>query len=160
LVLFQDDVAFLMYNDETPDGTEHFGRAHQKGMLQKFKKIQAQAKIWQGATRALSNLMIRNFFPGVVAFDDKQGFWLVHSVPKFPPKAKYGFGYPESGHRYGQMFLCISLNGSHFNAIGELYTEGSKSNIPLLRAPRAAYRCTQHLRRADVTRIRLESGAQ
>jgi deoxyribonuclease-2 len=44
---------------------------------------------------------------GAVVFGDTKGFWLVHSVPKFPPVDDYG--YPKSGHMYGQTFLCISL---------------------------------------------------
>ena len=44
---------------------------------------------------------------GVVGFNEKNGFWLVHSVPKFPTADVYG--YPHTGRRYGQSFLCISL---------------------------------------------------
>jgi deoxyribonuclease-2 len=44
---------------------------------------------------------------GAVVFGETSGFWLVHSVPKFPPVDHYG--YPDSGHRNGQTFLCISL---------------------------------------------------
>ena len=48
---------------------------------------------------------------GVVALGEWRGFWLVHSVPKFPPAAgKYG--YPRTGHMYGQTFLCITLETS------------------------------------------------
>ena len=45
---------------------------------------------------------------GVVVFGERQGFWLVHSVPKFPPE-RSGYGYPSTGHMYGQTFLCVSL---------------------------------------------------
>ena len=45
---------------------------------------------------------------GVVVLGERRGFWLVHSVPKFPPAAgKYG--YPRTGHMYGQTFLCITI---------------------------------------------------
>ena len=48
---------------------------------------------------------------GVVAFDQNEGFWLVHSVPHFPPNTENNgkYGYPHTGQRYGQSFLCISL---------------------------------------------------
>jgi len=50
---------------------------------------------------------------GVVAFDQLSGFWLVHSVPKYPPSPKsQQYGYPHSGQMYGQSFLCISLKTS------------------------------------------------
>merc|ERR1711962_1991193 len=33
---------------------------------------------------------------GAIAFDKTSGFWLIHSVPRFAPKVKYGYGYPKS----------------------------------------------------------------
>jgi deoxyribonuclease II len=48
---------------------------------------------------------------GVVVFDKADGFWLVHSVPKFPPHpATDPFGYPSTGEKFGQSFLCISVS--------------------------------------------------
>lgn len=55
---------------------------------------------------------------GDLAFDDTSGFWLIHSVPSFPPLVKDGFNYPESGERYGQSFLCVTFQLSTFNDIG------------------------------------------
>ncbi|CAF0975520.1 unnamed protein product [Adineta steineri] len=51
---------------------------------------------------------------GVVAFDDstQTGFWLVHSVPRFPPPIVQGYGYPDSGRVFGQTMLCMTLNTS------------------------------------------------
>ena len=44
---------------------------------------------------------------------------MVHSVPHYPPAATDGYGYPDTGHRYGQMYLCISLNSTDvMNDIG------------------------------------------
>jgi deoxyribonuclease II len=36
---------------------------------------------------------------GILAFDDgtQTGFWLIHSVPHFPPVTKNGYGYPDTG---------------------------------------------------------------
>ncbi|XP_066910256.1 plancitoxin-1-like [Clytia hemisphaerica] len=55
---------------------------------------------------------------GAMAFDQETGFWMVHSVPHFPDYVKNGYGYPHTGHKYGQMFLCITLNSSAVNDIG------------------------------------------
>lgn len=48
---------------------------------------------------------------GVVAFDEREGFWLIHSVPKYPPELTdhATYDYPHTGHRYGQSFLCVSF---------------------------------------------------
>jgi deoxyribonuclease-2 len=37
---------------------------------------------------------------GVLVFEDKTqtGYWLVHSVPHFPPTIEQGYGYPDSGN--------------------------------------------------------------
>lgn len=50
----------------------------------------------------------RGHTKGIVAFGAKTGFWLVHSVPNFPPSNSYS--YPDSGRHYGQSFLCITLS--------------------------------------------------
>ena len=47
---------------------------------------------------------------GVLAGDaNDSGFYLVHSVPKFPDMSGGAYAYPKSGETYGQSFLCISL---------------------------------------------------
>ncbi|ELU06802.1 hypothetical protein CAPTEDRAFT_171507 [Capitella teleta] len=55
---------------------------------------------------------------GDLAFDSTSGFWLVHSLPKFPPVANESYAYPETGKLFGQTFLCISLGNQNFNTIG------------------------------------------
>lgn len=58
--------------------------------------------------------MIYGHSKGVLAFDDKTqtGFWLVHSVPRFPQPIAQGYGYPNSGRVFGQTMLCVTLNAS------------------------------------------------
>ena len=59
---------------------------------------------------------------GVVAFDGTgTGFWLVHSVPRFPPTPgpNITYSFPATGFRYGQTMLCISLALSQADLIGE-----------------------------------------
>ena len=52
---------------------------------------------------------------GVVSFGQETGFWLVHSVPKYPPNPKIeGYGYPHTGEKYGQSFLCVSLKSENY----------------------------------------------
>ena len=47
-----------------------------------------------------------------MALNESGGYWLVHSVPKYPPTLENNsvYDYPHTGQMYGQTFLCISLN--------------------------------------------------
>ncbi|XP_065366066.1 plancitoxin-1 [Calliphora vicina] len=54
---------------------------------------------------------------GVIATDGLTGIWLVHSVPKFPSIPRYE--YPSTAAHYGQSFLCITLNSTEMEKIGE-----------------------------------------
>jgi deoxyribonuclease-2 len=49
---------------------------------------------------------------GVVGWEGETGFWLIHSVPRFPSFAKDGAyaGLPDNELRYGQSMLCLSLD--------------------------------------------------
>jgi len=73
---------------------------------------------------------------GVVAFTDDVGFWLIHSVPRFPldPKTTK-YEYPSNEVRNGQSFLCVSYNAhENFAKIAEkIYTNRAyiySYNIP------------------------------
>lgn len=58
---------------------------------------------------------------GVLGFDDTSGFWLIQSVPGFPPAKEDGYSYPDSGKLNGQSMLCISLSSSNFENIGKQF---------------------------------------
>lgn len=55
---------------------------------------------------------------GVVAFDEQSGFWLIHSAPRFPTHKTEGYKWPTTLNKYGQTFLCISLQTE--NALDEI----------------------------------------
>lgn len=56
---------------------------------------------------------------GVAMGDNLSGFWLVHSVPHYPPEASSNvYSYPKTGVIYGQSFLCITLLPKDLNTIG------------------------------------------
>ncbi|XP_046559146.1 plancitoxin-1-like [Haliotis rubra] len=54
---------------------------------------------------------------GVFAFDKEEGFWLVHSTPRFPPNREDGYNFPPSGNYNGQSFLCVSYKYSQLKTI-------------------------------------------
>uniref|UniRef100_A0A182QG06 Uncharacterized protein n=1 Tax=Anopheles farauti TaxID=69004 RepID=A0A182QG06_9DIPT len=61
----------------------------------------------------------RGHSKGVVSTDSTTGFWLIHSVPKFPPEIGAGYSYPHTGMLYGQSFLCISLDASQMETVAK-----------------------------------------
>ncbi|KAH0948837.1 hypothetical protein HN011_011663 [Eciton burchellii] len=89
---------------------------------------------------------------GVMMANQRQGFWLIHSVPNYPPVPNSGndtrshvdkksipeslaeYDYPPSGKNYGQSFLCISMDGDQFDLVGEqlMYNQITvyRRNIP------------------------------
>ncbi|KAK6028479.1 deoxyribonuclease II [Ostertagia ostertagi] len=59
----------------------------------------------------------RGHSKGVAVFTIDSGFWLVHSVPNFPPPDKYD--YPETGSKYAQSFICLSLDANYLEDISQ-----------------------------------------
>ncbi|EYC35768.1 hypothetical protein Y032_0986g3296 [Ancylostoma ceylanicum] len=59
----------------------------------------------------------RGHSKGVAAFDNDVGFWMVHSIPNFPPLKKYD--YPKSGTRFAQSLLCLSLSTNALEDVGQ-----------------------------------------
>ena len=57
---------------------------------------------------------------GVVGWDKEGGFWVVHSFPKFPSLVANGYsGVDASQLIYGQSALCVSVDFSTLNVIGD-----------------------------------------
>ncbi|XP_075239727.1 plancitoxin-1-like [Convolutriloba macropyga] len=75
----------------------------------------------------------RGHTKGAWAFDSLGGFFLTHSVPKFPNFLEGGYSYPSSGCYYGQSMMCISLNASQFDKLGThfLYTYPWNYNVSI-----------------------------
>ena len=63
-----------------------------------------------------------------MAFDDASGFWLIHSVPRFP-RIEDTYEYPKTGLKYGQSFLCISFKTSSLDDIGLIKQTSSFNNL-------------------------------
>ncbi|KAI5092448.1 deoxyribonuclease-2-alpha precursor [Silurus meridionalis] len=87
----EGELGYILYNDQPPE---------QRGV--------------NGANRSGGHTK------GVVLFNSRQGFWLVHSTPHFPPPKTVGkFSYPSSGINNGQNFICVTYPLERFNTIGE-----------------------------------------
>ncbi|XP_058146523.1 deoxyribonuclease-2-alpha [Dasypus novemcinctus] len=86
-------LAFLLYNDQPPKAG--------------------------GAPDASS----RGHSKGVLLLDPNGGFWLVHSVPHFPPpSSSAAYSWPQSSQMYGQTLLCVSFPFRQFQDIGRQLT--------------------------------------
>uniref|UniRef100_H2QFH3 Deoxyribonuclease-2-alpha n=1 Tax=Pan troglodytes TaxID=9598 RepID=H2QFH3_PANTR len=86
-------LAFLLYNDQPPQPSK------------------AQDSSMRGHTK------------GVLLLDHDGGFWLVHSVPNFPPPASSAaYSWPHSACTYGQTLLCVSFPFAQFSKIGKQLT--------------------------------------
>jgi deoxyribonuclease II len=85
------------------------------------------AQVDQGATNLVGSLKYNDQWPdnskhdsyghtkGVVGFDSRTGFWLIHSVPRYPPTP---YTYPDYAAKFGQSFLCVSYTLENINEIG------------------------------------------
>ncbi|OQR76197.1 deoxyribonuclease-2-like [Tropilaelaps mercedesae] len=72
---------------------------------------------------------------GVIEFTKDGGYWLMHSVPRFPLNVlTKRFEFPQSSVNNGQVFMCISLSGDHLNkvvaALRQQYPYIYESNAP------------------------------
>lgn len=70
--------------------------------------------------------MVLSFGSGVLLLDKEEGFWLIHSVPGFPPPSHAAYRWPPHAHRYGQTLLCVSFPFDQFSKIGE-WGQGSRA---------------------------------
>ncbi|XP_069851087.1 deoxyribonuclease-2-alpha-like [Dipodomys merriami] len=89
-------LAFLLYNDQPPK-----------------------------SSLAKDSTSSRGHTKGVLLMDQEGGFWLVHSVPCFPPPASSGaFSWPHNAQRFGQTLICVSFPLEEFLRIGRqlMYT--------------------------------------
>ncbi|KAJ8277800.1 hypothetical protein GJAV_G00080200 [Gymnothorax javanicus] len=56
---------------------------------------------------------------GALHFDQSQGFWLIHSVPHFPPFPDRGYSWPPTGKQNGQTLFCVTYKYGQFLNIAQ-----------------------------------------
>ncbi|XP_062961852.1 deoxyribonuclease-2-beta [Cynocephalus volans] len=54
---------------------------------------------------------------GLLLWNRVQGFWLIHSIPQFPPIPEEGYDYPPTGRRNGQSGICVTFQYNQYEAI-------------------------------------------
>ena len=79
-----DRLAYVVYNDQPPDGAQVLGPPAPEGDNGAHSK-------------------------GVLVTDGEVGFWLVHSTPKLPDVRLAQYAYTGSP-KFGQTYLCLSLS--------------------------------------------------
>ncbi|KAM5267620.1 deoxyribonuclease-2-beta isoform 2-T3 [Hipposideros larvatus] len=55
---------------------------------------------------------------GLLLWNKDQGFWLIHSIPKFPPIPEEGYAYPTTGQQNGQNGICVTFKYNEYEKIG------------------------------------------
>ncbi|XP_010194008.1 deoxyribonuclease-2-beta [Colius striatus] len=66
-----------------------------------------------------SNASKRGHTKGFLLLDKSQGFWVIHSVPLFPPAPEDGYVYPDTGENYGQTAICLTFKYNQFTEIDQ-----------------------------------------
>lgn len=54
---------------------------------------------------------------GLLLWNRVQGFWLIHSIPRFPSVPEEGYDYPLTGKKNGQTGICVTFKYSQYKAI-------------------------------------------
>ena len=74
---------------------------------------------------------------GVIAFDEEgHGFWLLHSIPRFPVPDQTSYIFPDNEDTYGQSLMCFTLSSvEDVEAIAAAYNFSTpyifESNFPV-----------------------------
>ena len=79
---------------------------------------------------------------GVVSYDSEGGYWLIHSVPEFPPLSHHRYSYPATALSNAHMHFCISMDKDTIDKVGKqlryikpfIYDE-SASDLTWMQAP-------------------------
>ncbi|XP_061095604.1 deoxyribonuclease-2-beta isoform X2 [Conger conger] len=75
--------------------------------------------LYNDAPPLLNYSMEHGHTKGALHFDQSQGFWLIHSIPHFPPFPERGYSWPPSGKKYGQTVFCVTYKYVQFHEIAQ-----------------------------------------
>jgi hypothetical protein len=116
LILFKvyngkKNVAYVLYNDEPPAADS----GNSSSTSDKSSETNTANFGINSADDDQSINSAGGHTKGVISLDARDGFWLVHSVPKFPSLASSTFTWANASKIYGQSFLCISMTPTEIN---------------------------------------------
>ena len=122
--IFQVKSVYIMYNDEFPNGTTSVTHGHTKGVVVMtehggFWLIHSTPKYPPPPTDTSSDSLNarRNTYRNRSTRVNSSGGTGSLSFGSWEDFR--GYDYPESGTRFGQTFLCISLPSEQANNLGE-----------------------------------------
>ncbi|XP_017500001.2 deoxyribonuclease-2-beta isoform X1 [Manis javanica] len=70
-----------------------------------------------GAPKSVNYSRKHGHTKGILLWNRVQGFWLIHSIPRFPPIPEEGYDYPPTGRRNGQTGICITFKYNQYETI-------------------------------------------
>ncbi|KAK2491072.1 hypothetical protein MC885_011967 [Smutsia gigantea] len=70
-----------------------------------------------GAPKSVNYSRKHGHTKGILLWNRVQGFWLIHSIPRFPPTPEEGYDYPPTGRRNGQTGICITFKYNQYETI-------------------------------------------
>jgi len=137
----KSSLAYLAWNDEVPTGVND--NADSLDPLNTSSLSQGLMSDKTSNTPSSSRNMSVNAMggpanddahaKGILATDGSKGFWLIHSVPKFPDLSQKTFSWTAST-TYGQSMLCISVSASTVEDIAAVLLYANlgiySSNLP------------------------------
>lgn len=93
-------------------------------LTQMYENRETLAILYNDQSPSESDDSSKGHSKGVIVSDGKQGFWIIHSIPRFPPELSTGkYGYPPTGAKYGQNYLCVTMKAEEIDkAVNQLIT--------------------------------------
>nr|XP_020650700.1 deoxyribonuclease-2-beta [Pogona vitticeps] len=84
----------------------------------KYKKNNTAYVIYNdGPPNNMNYSWTRGHSKGFLFLDQYQGFWVIHSIPEFPPFPEDGYSYPHTGKYNGQTVICLTFRYDQFAEI-------------------------------------------
>lgn len=119
--LWDKTVSYGTYNDQPPEA----GGNNDDDASSSKKKLRGALEEWQvgaptgGYGHTKGAIAVGFSADAANASSSAGGFWLIHSVPRFPLMNESSYtGLPWNEQIYAQSFICVSLSATSLNKVG------------------------------------------